>query len=701
MWRSLVLLPIIFGLPAHGIPFGAQETNQAAFRQEVRVVYKLIQVTVTGGSGDPVADLAKGDFELTDNGKPVVIEHFERHSGGPKGTGAGDQAVSPGFTRRYFLVFDFGIIHPNVIKQVIKAALRFLDKVAQPADEIAVISFSVGAGLRVHEYLTNDQARIRRAISTLASGTYFGRADSLAQYWVRSNEKGLAAVGAGRPTQGQEYADTYMEAPGLEKDGSHDLLNISLQFSHDMRTLARSLRYVPGIKNVILFSEGTPRELLYGKKGPAPLSMSEWSLNDGGVGLAAALRFYDATLAPQQNVLDAHQAMMRELRTSNCPVYCIDTARPKGIVDIENVEIAPPLGNESFGRAILSEISENTGGDLLGRASQPEMIVRAARRLMGTVYILGYPVADTWDGRYHRVKVKVLRKGCKIAAQAGYYNPKPYSEYSTDDKLFQLMDLALSDNPQFLSAGGSLPFVAFPVWDRGRSYMAGIVRIPVAKSAEGLGRDAETFLLLLNERRDIISITSFDFGERRPAEGTIDARFVIPTKPGRYSVRFVVRNRISGWGARGNAALTVPDASAATAWFDPPLLLTASKGVAQSDAPLAATLAPLYPYDAGSFAPALGAVPVGTEKFYAVLRCPANMSDAEISITASLSQEEDPEGFKTPISVLNEIRQGTTRVLFIEIPGRGLAPGAYNLKFSVREKNGFVSGTTGVAFRIQ
>ncbi len=695
--RSLVLLSVILGLSVPGLSSGARDTVQAAPGREVRVVYKLIQVSVVDRSGDPVADLGQGDFELSDNGKTVAIEHFESHTGGTPEAG-GPEQPGPGFGRRYFLIFDFGLVRPKAIEEARQAALRFLDDVARPEDEVAMVSFSMATGLRVHEYLTNDHARIRRAVAALASGPLQGGADRLARYWIESMEKRPAAIPANRQGEGSEYASKYMDVPAMEMDKSLDILNVSLQFSREIQTMAKSLRYVPGIKNVILFSEGIPRPLLYGKKATVSDGMSEWATEGQ---LAQALAANRQTEVPRQNVLEAHQAMMKELKASDCPVYCVDTAPPKGGPDVEIDEMGTQFGNETLGRATLNEISTNTGGDYLGRASQPDMTARAIRRLTGSVYILGYPVKDNWDGKYHKVKVKVLRKGCKVVAQAGYNNPKPYSQYSTDDKLFQLMDLALSDNPQFLSAGGSLPFVAFPVWDQGWSYLAGIVRIPGEKADEALGKDAETFLLLLNERNDIQSITSFDFGERRPGTGTLDARFVLPMKPGRYAVRFVARNRLSGWGARGNAALTIPDAQAATAWFDPPLLLAASKGIVQADAPLAMTLTALYPYDAGAFAPALGAVPRGTDKLHAVVRCPANMSESELELSASLSEGGDRAGAGIPVSVLNTMRQGATRVLFIEIPCGGLAPGAYTLKLSMKEKDGFLSGATGASFRIE
>ena len=430
-----------------------------------------------------------------------------------------------------------------------------------------------------------------------------GRAESLAKYWVSQQNLSTAAVTGKVAQDGQdyEYNAMYGDLSTVTKDTKTDILNQSLYFCEQLRTLAKSMRYVPGNKNVVLFSDGIPRSLLYGKMASAPTGTAD----------SGSLSGSDASVAPQRAFMGVYEGMMKEFKTANCPVFTVDTSQRRSNADVEDLygtsEDVTHAGQDIAGSGTLREISDETGGRYLGNASAPDKAFETVRNLMGAIYVLGYPVKDTWDGKYHKLKVKVRRKKCEVVAQAGYFNPKPYSEYSTDEKLFQLMDLALSDNPQFLSTDGDLPFVVFPVWGHGLTLAAGIARIPGERLAEGQGKAAETFLLILNDKNDIQSIVTFDFAGKATAKGALDARFVLPMKRGPYSFRLVVRNRTTGWGARGNASLTLPAAPTSVSWIDPPLLFMPAANIVTAEATPKMPLSELYPCETPGYVPALGA----------------------------------------------------------------------------------------------
>ncbi len=85
--------------------------------------------------------------------------------------------------------------------------------------------------------------------------------------------------------------------------------------------------------------------------------------------------------------------------------------------------------------------------------------------MTGTYYVLGYPVNEQWDGKFHEVKVEVKRKGCEVRAQAGYFNPKPFSEYSDLEKQLHLFDLALNERA-FSRMPAYVPMIALSVGRR-------------------------------------------------------------------------------------------------------------------------------------------------------------------------------------------------------------------------------------------
>lgn len=84
--RNLVIL-LVFGsiFLIAGLSSEPSSSSQEAVRPqkplqyEVRVTVKLIQVIVTTKKGNPVTDLRKEDFVLTDNGQEMKLTEFEKH----------------------------------------------------------------------------------------------------------------------------------------------------------------------------------------------------------------------------------------------------------------------------------------------------------------------------------------------------------------------------------------------------------------------------------------------------------------------------------------------------------------------------------------------------------------------------------------------------------------------------------------------
>ena len=188
---AFLLAAGVFGPTALASPSAPQsgpaDTQQALTKKpqhEVSVVLKLIQVYVTDKKGRPVDDLALGDFAATDNGQPVVLTEFERHalavvaagegpSGEegqpPAGTVPPDRGTVPAQTRKFFLFFDFAFNNARGLVKAKTAALHFLDTKVSPGDEIGVLTYTMLKGVRVHEYLTRDIAKIREVVESFGS----------------------------------------------------------------------------------------------------------------------------------------------------------------------------------------------------------------------------------------------------------------------------------------------------------------------------------------------------------------------------------------------------------------------------------------------------------------------------------------------------------------------------------------------------
>ena len=87
-------------------------------------------------------------------------------------------------------------------------------------------------------------------------------------------------------------------------------------------------------------------------------------------------------------------------------------------------------GNQTFttlsmvaaNQDILQSLAEGTGGRAFLNTNDIHGAVRRAADDARMTYVLGYyPTNDVWDGRFHRVRVKVSRPGLEVRHRQGYF----------------------------------------------------------------------------------------------------------------------------------------------------------------------------------------------------------------------------------------------------------------------------------------
>ena len=136
--------------------------------------------------------------------------------------------------------------------------------------------------------------------------------------------------------------------------------------------------------------------------------------------------------------MDRYEEMLKEFSNANTTVFSLNTESY-----IEEINVPSHMKGEDT----LRKISKDTGGKFLGNVQNFGEILDTVQKFTGSYYVLGYYVGESYDGRYHNIKVEVSRPGCQVFAQRGYFNPKVYSKYSEIEKELHLIDLALSERP--------------------------------------------------------------------------------------------------------------------------------------------------------------------------------------------------------------------------------------------------------------
>ena len=92
---------------------------------------------------------------------------------------------------------------------------------------------------------------------------------------------------------------------------------------------------------------------------------------------------------------------------------------------ISNVFDPRRLGDAPFGGTFVqSLLTRETGGRLIGNTNNPDPGLDRVIEDASAYYLLGYVPARTFaDGKFHRIEVKVERRGVRVLSRPGYWAP--------------------------------------------------------------------------------------------------------------------------------------------------------------------------------------------------------------------------------------------------------------------------------------
>lgn len=360
----------------------------------VRLGVELVQIdaVVTDKEGRPVTDLVAADFEVRQDGRRQTVTHVA-YIGGPARPGVADRARSPATAEGpspgesgealVFVVDDLAL-SLNSVAATTGALLRFADGM-DPEMQVFLLRTGQGAvDLRPIE----GPAELRATARSL-------RYNPLENAYVM-----------GRPAFDRQVGATSLYLSGLQARQSL----LSLQ------SIIDALRGWKGRKTLVLFSDGFPI----------------WNLRGPGV-----LVPLDQVYGPGEDVLDAVERLTDLANRASAVIHTVD---PRGLVTtgISAADSLPDFGHEVAlnlqetrrtalltSQASLAYIAEQTGG--LAVADSNDVSGGVARILSGShsYYLVGYtPERATFrrEGlRFHRLEVKVKRRGLKVRTRKGFF----------------------------------------------------------------------------------------------------------------------------------------------------------------------------------------------------------------------------------------------------------------------------------------
>jgi len=670
--------------------------HQKILQHEVTVTLKLVQVYVTDRHGKPVLDLEKSDFIVYDNGVLREITDFERHiipgQALPATTPSSETLVATPLpkaeqlNRKFILVFDFAYNSFIGVVKAKKAALQFIDSWLMPTDEVALLSYSAIKSLTLHEFLTTDHHKVRQAVEAVGNGEIGGRAFEIEeQYWKNRDVdyQRERVEGMGDEAETAEARDWKLRnVQEMERLASK---NVAFNFLTRMTDLAKALRYIPGQKNVVLFSSGIPASLLSGT---------------GQMVGVAKFDFGDSRLRDQSVEL------LKELGSSNCLVFSFDT-REKDLNMFRDDSETFVTGDRRVqfdarsdtiyyrdsrtgGESTLRRFSGATGGKYFGNIDEYEGHLQKLHDLTGSYYVLGYSIDEKWDGRYHAIKVEVRRKGCRVHSQTGYFNPKPFREYSDLEKKLHLLDLALNEKPLFQTPQSLfMKPLAFSLGSDAHLYL--LCEIPASVMERFTGRAAELVALISDEQENLAKIkgTEIALDRLRGKNVVFSPGFVL--QRGRYNCRLVVRDLDTGKAAVAKSSALVGKSPDRNLILGQPLLLVRGSGSfyleeKKPDAKSRQTWTDVYSFDSRAFTPLLGALPKDVSRIQVLLPfCQKSLSPGEINYQSYVVSFSSQQNIPVTCAERELVPKAGFQVQFLELELGHLEPGEYALYIMARD----------------
>ena len=620
------------GLPAQVKAKAAESPLQ----HQVTVTLKLVQVFVTDAKGKPALDLERSDFVLYDNGALQTVTDFEKHVlAAPVVERAAVEAApapppvreaAPLLSRKFIFLVDFIMNDLPGVMMAKRATREFMDTKVQPGDEVALFSFSPVGGLKLHEYLTSDHAKIRAAIKKLR------------------DVPGIALVGSesgppGHEPMGIELMTLQIFAPHGGPDGSGGRNLFS-----EVALWAKALRVIPGQKNIILFSQGFGAGVVQRR--------------DPGSAL--------------------FQVMARELASANAPVFTVNTT----------TGVWAKVAAGVFPEASLEFLSKTTGGKYLGGVDYSSRIAADIQDATSNYYVLGFTIPATWDGKYHDVKVEVRKPGYNVYAQKGYFNPLPFKKLSPIERHLHLLDLTLAEKASS-KRSLDIPLTAVAFSDEKNENTLLLSEIPVLSVRDVVGDRTEFISLIFDQNKSLVDGKRVEIDWKEFRTEKLYQYAAVALSPGQYDFRAVIRNLDDGRAAVGAYFVEVPEPSAGEAALFPPLFLVRGPEAlylnvatqAKGNAKEGLSLSRIFPFPPKEYVPLVGPLERGADLLGAAVRCvwKGNRS-GEMELSAWLSPEGSDERTQVEMTIVNSASRDETDFYLMEFKVPGLLPGRYRLE---------------------
>jgi len=509
----------------------------AQMKETVNVNVIEVPVSVVDSSGNPVRGLTAANFEVYDGGKKQTITSFDKIDFGSTESANAISPLNPAARRSFLLLFDLGFSSPKSLARAQEAARNFVKTAVQPRDLVGVGTLDNEHGFRLQTAFTTDRELVE---SVIADPSGFRGNDPLqianktevADLTNGDSAKTPQPSATGNAALAQsEMAERQQQLTRSNEKYVQERVDKQVDY---LSQLAKTLRAVPGRKQVILLSEGFDAKYLQGRDAreseaakrdnDAVMSGQYWNVdNDARYGNSASLTKLDR--------------MAQAFRASDVVLHAIDIQG----VRVQNDVVSGSNFNSNAG---LFTISRPTGGEVFQNSNDLRNNFARMLRAQEVVYVLAFQGPSVSFGRYHDLKVKLVNAQGRVNYRPGYFES---GGETVAERTLTTAEVIVNDIPQddVHMAAFAAPF---PVAD-GNSQVPIILDIngaDLTKQARGSIGTAEIFVYAFDAEGVVrdrlyqhLSLDLKKVGDRLKNGLRYYGTLVLP--PGTYAIKSLVR----------------------------------------------------------------------------------------------------------------------------------------------------------------
>ena len=548
--RRVIAAVLVAGMavsPA-GVPVTAMAQQGGGVTTIVTNVNRVLTNVVVRDkkTGEVIKGLKQSDFQILEDKKPQQITTFDFQNVDQAVTLAEDATVSGATTtkkksiadlvnnqfaaapeelkdrRLIVMFFDLSSMQPEDITRAVDSAKDYINRQMAPADMVATVSLV--SSLSMDQDFTSDKTALLAAVSK-----YDGTEGS-----------GYDAGSEGGGTDGSSDDSSSFVAD----DSEFNALNTDRQL-YAIRTICKSIEKVEQKKSMMYFSGGLSRQ---------------------GIENQASIRA--ATNECVKSDTDLYAVDTRGLQALN-PVGDANQGSKRGTGAYSGASMQSQLSSNFNTQETLGTLASDTGGKLFVDSNDFGPAFQQVQHDTEAYYIIGFRSSNpARDGGYRHLTVNLLNHpDAKLEYRPGYYAPADFQHAKSEDRELALTEQMRSDVPA-TDVAVYLQALYFRLAD-GKFYIPISVVIPGSQINAVTVKDKDKATIdILGQVKNATNITVGQV--RQTVNLALDANQQVQKKnvqystgfelaPGKYHVKFVVRENQSGNMGSFETDIQVPD----------------------------------------------------------------------------------------------------------------------------------------------